>query len=1071
MVLKNKPVLLYDASVIRNERADYHNTAERVGLMFVDLINAIDMSLDGVADLIKTEVNDAMGDINLPSLDLDLSNYVTKDLLRSELGNYVTIGTEQEVTGQKRFTKALRIGTADDYVELSYSGGALHVNRHILGEGEITAYGNGGGSGSGSGSGAGGGASYLRELLDVSIPGTPSAGQVLMWNTSALNGAGAWVASSISAGLDEAALGTYLSKHGYATEKYVTNAIDQIDLSGYVLRLELPDFDKFALADDLKNYVTNIALADTLAGYVTIGTEQTIKARKRFEREIVLGTADDHVTLSYADGALHVDGHVLARGEITAYGYAGDGSIGTGLLLGDLADVETAGAEDGMALVYSGGKWKPGAVAAGGVSGDYVTIDTQQVIRGRKTFKSIIEVNGDNSSFPARPCLMLHMPNIAYSKMVIDNGGHWHLVEGGQTDYANYRMIKAAGFVTPGGTASQFLKADGSVDGTGYFYHRRDESGVNIDTITAVAGGLYELYNPGGTLPIGNNAWYKVMDWGANDALYRVQLATTLSTNNALYLRHKHNGNWQPWRMLLDTVNYAGTLDGRYVKKAGDMMTGTLTFTKTPTNQLINGTYNTAGATSNVIWCDPATNRVIYGSPNWSKVVLETAAAATCVFRQTSGTEYKIWDSGNDGNGSGLDADLLDGRHASDFAYYGNIYAGSAGTWQDYLKEVGWNPGIYSANGWSWARQRLFTMGSFGTISTESYGAIVYRKGLAGSTWQLTAAMWLPAYQTEKFIYLTRLQTDGTSGTYTSQTVLRFADYDTIINGNVASATKLQTARKLWGNAFDGTADVSGTLSGVSGINFSHANAADMDEYGNIHFRASVGSTWSVYADPASTNPILTATRTTKCVGIGTTTPTEKLHIIGNAAASGSIALTQNDGKSGYGISLYGGPVHVKNYGMLFALTSYMVKHGSVQGDWATYLTMDGADNRGWIFYNAAKKAGVFSISAAGNVLANGEVTAYSDARLKQSIRDVVPLHGCRLRPVSYYKDGARHVGLIAQDVQPLCPEAVHTAGEYLALSYNAALVYGFAGVYSEIDALRERVRELETEVKLLKAA
>ncbi len=62
-------------------------------------------------------------------------------------------------------------------------------------------------------------------------------------------------------------------------------------------------------------------------------------------------------------------------------------------------------------------------------------------------------------------------------------------------------------------------------------------------------------------------------------------------------------------------------------------------------------------------------------------------------------------------------------------------------------------------------------------------------------------------------------------------------------------------------------------------------------------------------------------------------------------------------------------------------------------------------------------------------------------------------------------------MGLIAQDVQPLCPEAVYDSGEYLALSYNAALVYGFAGVYSEIDALRERVRELETEVKRLKAA
>jgi hypothetical protein len=31
-------------------------------------------------------------------------------------------------------------------------------------------------------------------------------------------------------------------------------------------------------------------------------------------------------------------------------------------------------------------------------------------------------------------------------------------------------------------------------------------------------------------------------------------------------------------------------------------------------------------------------------------------------------TQYKVWHAGNDGGGSGLDADLLDGKHASDFA-------------------------------------------------------------------------------------------------------------------------------------------------------------------------------------------------------------------------------------------------------------------------------------------------------------------------------------------------------------------------------------------------------------------
>lgn len=41
------------------------------------------------------------------------------------------------------------------------------------------------------------------------------------------------------------------------------------------------------------------------------------------------------------------------------------------------------------------------------------------------------------------------------------------------------------------------------------------------------------------------------------------------------------------------------------------------------------------------------------------------------------------------------------------------------------------------------------------------------------------------------------------------------------ITGNAASATKLESARKIWGRSFDGTADVSGALSGVTSITMS----------------------------------------------------------------------------------------------------------------------------------------------------------------------------------------------------------------------------------------------------------
>lgn len=53
-----------------------------------------------------------------------------------------------------------------------------------------------------------------------------------------------------------------------------------------------------------------------------------------------------------------------------------------------------------------------------------------------------------------------------------------------------------------------------------------------------------------------------------------------------------------------------------------------------------------------------------------------------------------------------------------------------------------------------------------------------------------------------------------------------WSEWKTVANldDNVASATKLETARTLWGNAFDGTKDIVGTLSYVANINFSKSD-------------------------------------------------------------------------------------------------------------------------------------------------------------------------------------------------------------------------------------------------------
>ena len=58
----------------------------------------------------------------------------------------------------------------------------------------------------------------------------------------------------------------------------------------------------------------------------------------------------------------------------------------------------------------------------------------------------------------------------------------------------------------------------------------------------------------------------------------------TGATSTDLFFRGKHDGTnkiTSAWHRLLHTENYASIADGRYVKKAGDIMTGDLTMNNT----------------------------------------------------------------------------------------------------------------------------------------------------------------------------------------------------------------------------------------------------------------------------------------------------------------------------------------------------------------------------------------------------------------------------------------------------------------------------------------------------------
>lgn len=112
------------------------------------------------------------------------------------------------------------------------------------------------------------------------------------------------------------------------------------------------------------------------------------------------------------------------------------------------------------------------------------------------------------------------------------------------------------------------------------------------------------------------------------------------------------------------------------------------------------------------------------------------------------------------------------------------------------------------------------------------------------------------------------------------------------------------------------------------------------------------------------------------------------------------------------------------------------------------------------------------TLSVTGSVVASGEVTAYSDARLKSNIHTLN--YRGRLIPRHYVKDSKQSIGFIAQEVQALYPELVLGQDKnrpYLSLNYNgctAVLSAQLNHVEDEVTTLKNKVRELEIKVSVL---
>lgn len=509
-----------------------------------------------------------------------------------------------------------------------------------------------------------------------------------------------------------------------------------------------------------------------------------------------------------------------------------------------------------------------------------------------------------------------------------------------------------------------------------------------------------------------------------------------------------------------------------------------------------------------------------------------------------------------DGSGSGLDADLLDGYHATSLSrllsYINSGNKAAAGWYRVFTASSGrtdalgvniilhlarsynhTNNEAYTfcisvaynnqvnitqvsghANGRLITKIRVVSVPSGALyvdfyLSTTTNGNTYYVSGTGPGTFQEAAAVSTAGGNVTEFTTVNGCKSSGGfSGT---------------LSGNASSATKLATARLLWGRSFDGSGDIRGNI--IVGDAIIHGSVTSnntrfisSDNASNIYF--SVGGLVDLVAEPS-------------CLRRGTSNTSETLgtstyrwanvyavngDYSGNLTVSGwlngglniSIFGSNSDNSDTTRFSTYGhrvefggpGYAHKAYYfrpmysanGVTYA--DVYIQNASA-ADSPVFSTTHAFDHNGNAYHYGnlglgtaapqAKLDVIGTIRATTGIWSNGYVSAKgqdttSDARYK---RDVAALPAqaalsvlMRLRPATWAwkDDGRRGAGFVAQEVLGVLPEAVREVGDgedrHLALNYQMLHAYEVSMLQThetELERLRGRVNQLENEIKRIR--